>query len=557
MARRSSRRSAAAGFGDGRVRLLAGILLVALLVVAGRATLLAATSNDLSAIAADQQKSTVELPAHRGAILDRTGKELAVGREQYTVYATPSLVEDTEKAARKLAAALDVKVNRVRRALSDRSSQFAYIARKVDPVASRRAVRLGIPGVGRYPEELRVYPMKRLAAQVIGFAGTDNRGLAGIELAFDETLRGKPGSQDVVHDPAGRVLSTERIAEPVDGQDVRLTVDADIQFEAENILQATVEATYAKAAQAVVMDPRDGSVLAMVNVPRVDANKYGSKPDAGRNRVVTDVFEPGSIFKVITVAAALEERIVTPETAFVLPPVMTVGDKEIHEAHPRGTETFTVRRILVESSNVGAATLGLKLGKQRLMEWIRAFGFGRPTGVGFPGEVGGLAPDYWSLATIGNVPMGQGISTTVLQMAAAYATIANGGRAVQPRLVAQVGDEARPPAAGEPVIGEKTAAQVLDMMHDVVTSGTGKKARIAGYDVAGKTGTAQKVLEGQAGYAEGRYIASFVLVVPADDPSLVVMVVVDEPQPIWGGTVAAPAARDIARFALAHLKIAP
>lgn len=557
MARRRRRRSSASALGDGRVRLLAGILLVALLVVAGRATLLAATSDDLTAIAVDQQTSRVELPAHRGAILDRTGEQLAVGREQYTVYADPSLIDNTERAARKLAAALGLRVGRVRRALADRSLRFVYVARKVEPAAARRAVRLGIPGVGRYPEELRVYPLKRLAAQVLGYAGLDNRGLAGVELAFDDALRGRPGSQEVVHDPAGRVLSVRWTREPVDGEDVRLTIDADIQYEAENILRATVQRTYAKAAQAVVMDPRDGAVLAMVNVPLIDANRYGARPDAARNRVVTDVFEPGSIFKVITVAAALEEKLVTPDTAFMLPPVLTVGDKEIHEAHPRGTETFTVRRILVESSNVGAATLGLKLGKGRLMEWIRAFGFGRPTGIEYPGEVGGLVPDYWSLATVGNVPMGQGISTTVLQMAAAYATIANGGRTSRPRLVAQVGDQVRPPAGGTPVVSEKTAAQVLDMMRDVVTSGTGRRARIAGYDVAGKTGTAQKVVPGQSGYAEGRYVASFVLVVPAAHPELVVLVAVDEPRPIWGGVVAAPAARDIARFALAHLKIAP
>lgn len=556
MARRRSRRPAT-GLGDGRVRLLTGVLLVALLVVAGRATLLAATSKDLSAIATSQQSSVVALPAHRGAILDRTGKELAVGREQHTVYATPSLIEDPEAAARALAKALGVKVGPVRRALRDRSSQFAYVARKVDPAIARRAVRLDIPGVGSYPEEQRVYPMKELAAQVLGFAGTDNKGLAGIELEYDEELAGKAGSQDVVHDPAGRVLSTRRVAEPVDGKDVRLTIDADVQFEAEAILRATVRSTSAAAAQALVMDPRDGSVLAMANTPCIDANKYGDRPRYARNRAVTDVFEPGSIFKVLTVAAALEEKIVTPQTSFVLAPRITVGDKVINEAHARGTETFTVRRILVESSNVGAATLGVKLGKERLMEWIRAFGFGRTTGVEYPGEVGGLVPGYWSLATIGNVPMGQGISTTVLQMAAAYATIANDGMAVRPRLVAQVGDVVRVPAAGRPVIGATTAAQVLDMMHDVVESGTGTRARIAGYEVAGKTGTAQKVLPGRAGYAKGRYIASFVLLVPADEPRLLVMVVVDEPHPIWGGVVAAPAARDIAEFALAHLKIAP
>jgi cell division protein FtsI (penicillin-binding protein 3) len=554
---RRGRRSVTTALGDGRVRLLSGLVLVALLVIAGRATLLAATSHDLSAIAARQQTATVSLTAHRGAILDRTGKQLAVGREQQTVYATPSMLKDPEAAARRLAAVLKVKVGPLRRALSDHASGFAYVARTVDPALARKAVKLGIKGVGSYPEEARLYPMKKLAAQVIGFAGTENKGLAGLELQFDKELAGRNGSQEVVRDPTGRVLGTEKLSAPVDGRDVRLTIDADIQFEAENILARTVRSTYAKAATALVMDPRDGSILAMVNAPLIDANHYGRRPQYTRNRVVTDIFEPGSIFKAVTVAAAIEEGLVTPDTEFVLPPSLRVGDKVIHEAHPRGTETFSVRRILVESSNVGAATLGIKLGKARLMEWISAFGFGRKTGVEYPGEVPGLAPGYWSLATLGNVPMGQGISTTVLQMATAYATLGNGGVAVRPWLVAQVGDKVRPPEAGRRVVSEHTAAQVLDMMTEVVDKGTGTEAQIPGYKVAGKTGTAQKVLAGQAGYAKGRYYASFVLMVPARDPQLLVMVVADEPHPIWGGVVAAPAARDIAEFALAHLKIAP
>jgi cell division protein FtsI (penicillin-binding protein 3) len=556
MARRR-RRPVSAARGDGRVRLLSGLVLVALLVVAGRATLLAATSHDLSAIAARQQTATVSLAAHRGAIVDRTGKQLAVGRDRQTVYATPRVLKDPDKAARRLAAVLDVEMGPLRRALSDSDSGFAYVARKVDPVLARKAVKLGIKGVGSYPEEARVYPMKKLAAQVLGFAGTENKGLAGLELLFDEQLAGRSGSQEVIRDPTGRVLGTERLAAPVDGKDVRVTLDADIQFEAENILACTVNSFYAKAATALVMDPRDGSVLAMVNAPLIDANRYGRRPRYTRNRTVTDVFEPGSIFKAVTVAAAIEEGLVTPDTELVLPPTLRVGDKVIHEAHPRGTETFSVRRILVESSNVGAATLGMKLGKERLMEWIRAFGFGKPTGVEFPGEVAGLVPGYWSLATLGNVPMGQGISTTVLQMASAYATLGNRGLAVPPRLIAQVGDGVRAPRPGRQVVSEQTAAEVLDMMTGVVDSGTGKEARIAGYKVAGKTGTSQKVLPGQAGYAKGRYYASFVLMVPAHDPQLLVMVVADEPHPIWGGVVAAPAAREIAEFALAHLKIAP
>jgi len=559
MARRR-RRSVTTALGDGRVRLLSGLVLLALIVIAGRATLLAATSHDLSEIATNQQTATIELAAHRGAILDRTGKQLAVGRELQTVYATPYQIKNPDRAARRLAEVLGVKETPLRKALSNRKSGFAFVARKVEPALAKKALKLGITGVGSYSEEARVYPMKKLAAQVLGFAGTENKGLAGMELLMDKELSGRNGSQKVVQDPNGRILSTQRTKAPVDGKNVRLTLDADIQFEAENVLASTVRKFYAKAATAVVMDPSDGSILAMANAPLIDANKYGTKPEYTRNRAVTDVFEPGSIFKAVTAAACIEEGLVTPETEFSLAPTIQVGDKVIHEAHAgRGTEVFSVRRIIVESSNVGAATLGIKLGKSRLVKWLKAFGFGKATGVEYPGEVAGLTPGYWSQATMGNVPMGQGISTTVLQMAQAYATIANGGVLVKPRLLAQVGDQVQAPDEGRRVISEHTAAQVLDILTDVVETdrGTGTLARITGYKVAGKTGTAQKVLSGQAGYAEGRYYASFVLMVPARDPQLLVMVVVDEPHPIWGGTVAAPAAKDIAEFALAHLKIAP
>ncbi len=543
---------------DGRVRLLKLLLMLALAVVAGRATVLAATSSDLSSIAVKQQQREVALPAHRGAILDHSGQELAVGRERQTVFATPYLIKDAEKAARRLAAALKLKVGPVRKALTaDPDAGFVYVTRKAEPALAEKAVALGIPGVGSYPEELRFYPLRRVAAQVIGYAGAENTGLAGLELLYDDVLRGRAGSAKVVCDPSGRVLETQQLREPQDGVDVRLTLDADIQFAAEQELARTLRKFTAQAATAVVMDPRDGSILAMANVPLVNANTYGKDAGHTRNRAVTDVFEPGSIFKVVTVAAAIQEGLVSPETSFVLPPSIRVGDRVIHEAHPRGTETFSVRRILVESSNVGAATLGQKIGQERFISWLGKFGFGTPTGVEFPGEVGGIVPDYWSASTIGNVPMGQGISTTALQMAAAYSAIANDGVLLQPRLVAQVGTEVARPDEGRRVLSPSTARKVLDMMEDVVSQGTGTGARIQGYRVGGKTGTAQKADTVNGGYAKGRYIASFVLTVPVDDPQLVVLVTVDEPQPYWGGTVAAPAARAIAEFALQKLKIAP
>jgi len=462
-------------------------------------------------------------------------------------------------AAQKLGRVLNVKPVKLYRSLSDRQSGFAYVSRTADPVLARKAVALDIRGVGSYPEELRVYPLRSVAAQVLGFVGTDKKGLDGLELALDKELRGRAGSQVVVQGLGGSVLRTERVREPVEGKDVRLTIDADIQFRAEQVLRDTLARFHGTTATAIVMDPNDGSILTMANAPTLDANKYGQDISCARDRAISDVTEPGSIFKVLTVAAALQEEVVRATDSFVLPPVLHVGDKEIHEAHPRGTQVFSVRRILVESSNVGAATLGSRLGHKRLQKWIGQFGFGKPTGVPLPGEAAGLLPGYWSSATVGNVPMGQGISVTALQMARAYCAIANGGVLPEPRLVAQIGDQVVPPSKGRRILNEKVTRQVLDMMVDVVATapGTGQAARIAGYEVAGKTGTAQMADPVHGGYMK-RYVASFVGVVPAGDPQLVVLVMVNEPTAsVWGGEVAAPAARDIAQFALQHLKIAP
>jgi cell division protein FtsI/penicillin-binding protein 2 len=328
----------------------------------------------------------------------------------------------------------------------------------------------------------------------------------------------------------------------------------------ERVLADTVRKYSAKGGTAIVMDPTTGEVYAMASAPLIDANKFGDSVQAQRNRAVTDSYEPGSTFKAITVAGALSEGLVTPQTSFLLPGQLQVGDRIIHESHPRGTERFTVRRIVAESSNIGAVTLGIKLGKQRLLKWIHAFGFGRPTGIDFPGEVAGfvLPADQWWVSTIGNVPMGQGISVTPLQMAQAYAVIANDGVAVKPHVTTQVGTKAFGVGTQTRVISSKVARQMRRMLSGVVsdTTGTGTDARIPGYTVAGKTGTAQKALP-SGGYSSYAYVASFVGMVPADDPQLVVLVMVDEPHPIWGGVVAAPAFKEIAQFALQRLEIEP
>jgi cell division protein FtsI/penicillin-binding protein 2 len=549
---------------DGRIRLLRFFMIAFLVLVAGRAVALAATSDDLSRMAEQQQTRVVDLPAHRGAILDRDGQELAVGTPQQTVFATPHMLDDPAAAAADLCTALRITKKKQRRALeavlSDPESGFAYVARKVDPDLAKAALDLKLPGVGAYVEEKRSYPMKGVAAQAIGFAGIDNQGLDGVELQYDDRLSGKAGSRVVVRDPAGRLLKTVQQTEPIPGADVRLTLDADIQYTAEDVLSRTLRSSRAKSAVAIVMDPRSGEILALANAPAVKGHVFGRDRDADRNRAVTDVYEPGSIFKMVTIAGALEDGVVKPGTKFTLPTRIRVADRDINESHQRATVKYTVAEILQWSSNVGAVRIGQRMGQKQLHKWVEAFGFGRKTGVEVPGESIGIVPpvESWSGSSIGNIPMGQGIAVTPLQMAAAASIVANDGVALTPKLVAQVGSTIVPPKGGQQVISAQVARQVRNMLTLAVAKGTGTKGQIVNYKVAGKTGTSQKPLPDGSGYSRSNYIASFVAMAPAERPRLVVLVAVDEPRTsIYGGDIAAPAVQQIMRFALQHLEIAP
>lgn len=546
---------------DGRIRLIRVLAVLAFVLVGGRAVALASTAEELARVAHGQQRCTLTLPAHRGAIVDRDGKDLAFGEPRQTVYATPYMLDDPEGAAEDLCRALKITNKAARRALvealSDGSSGFAYVARQVTAERARRALDLDLPGVGAYAEERRVYPLKGLAAQVVGYAGIDNTGIAGLEASHEADLAGRPGSAVVVRDPAGRTLKTLRQVQPTPGETVALTIDADIQYAAEQVLERTVRAYSAAAAVAIVLDPASGEVLAMANVPRVEDHRFGVDARYERNRAVTDAYEPGSIFKAVTIAGALADGLVDPDTTFTLPSSITVADRTVEEAHERGTTRYTVREIVSHSSNVGAVKIGLKMGQSRLLKWVDKFGFGQTTGSGFPGESAGIVPREWSGSTIGNLPLGQGIAVTPLQMACAFGVLANRGVWVQPRLTARVGEVETPEPEERRVVSTKVARQMLSMLTTAVKEGTGTKARIPGYKVAGKTGTAQKPLPDGRGYSKYDYVASFVGVVPADDPRLVVLVSVDEPGTIWGGEVAAPAFAEIAAFALQHLEIEP
>jgi cell division protein FtsI (penicillin-binding protein 3) len=545
-----------------RIRFLLAVFVVAFAAMLGRAFWLQTIqAGTLSRLATEQHDSTVTLPAGRGSILDRNGLQLAIGREATTVFANPRQVADPRAAALVAGKDLGLDPEELYPKLADRSRGFVYLARKADPERARTLKARAITGLFFTSEERRAYPQGRIAAHVLGYAGIDNRGLAGLELQTDRPLAGRAGHERFVRDPTGRSIDVVESVPAQDGDDAVLTLDHTIQSHAEEVLQRTVTSWGAKAASAIVLDPRNGEILAMAVVPGFDANRYGQVPrELQRNRAVTDTYEPGSTFKLVTVAAALSTGVVSPGTAFTLPDQIQVADRTIHDSHERETQRMTVAQILSRSSNVGTITLAQMLGQNRLGRWIERFGFGKKTGVDFPGETRGivLPVEKWSGSTIGNVPIGQGIAVTPMQMAAAYGAVANGGLWVQPHLVKQIGTRAASSPRRRRIVSRPVASQVMAMMQDVVNEagGTGALARLEGYSVAGKTGTASKPEKG--GYSDSRYVASFVGVVPAGSPRLVVLVSVDEPHgAIWGGVVAAPAFQEIARYALQYLEIPP
>ena len=544
-----------------RIRLLLAVFAIVFGVTLVRAVWLQGVrAQSLGRMAASQHRTTVDLAANRGTIYDSAGVQLALGEQAITVYADPLQIRDATKVAPAVARILRLDPRQVYEKLSDRKHGFVYVERKADAARAARLQRLHITGLGFYPEERRFYPQHGIAAQVLGYAGIDNHGLSGLELALDKPLAGRAGRETLVRDPLGHVLDSIVSRPARNGSEVSLTINNVIQAQAEQVLRQTVQRWHAKDGTAIVLDPHTGAVLAMAVAPSYDANNFpGVSKDLQRNRAVTDTYEPGSTFKLVTVAGALSTGLVTPQEKFRLPYEIQVADRRIHDAELRGTETMSVATILSKSSNVGAITLAQLLGKDRLASWISRFGFGRPTGIDFPGESQGilLPADKWSGSTIGNVPIGQGIAVTPIQMASAYAAIANGGMWTKPHLVERVGDGLAKPVARHRIVTRWIARELTSMLQNVVLDGTGTLARIPGYHVAGKTGTAAKP-DSQGGYSTSKYVASFVGFAPATRPRIVVLVTVDEPRgAIWGGVVAAPAFKAIAQQTLQYLSAPP
>jgi cell division protein FtsI (penicillin-binding protein 3)/stage V sporulation protein D (sporulation-specific penicillin-binding protein) len=546
--------------GNRRVRLLLlGFTIVFAGLLARAFWLQGVRASALSKLAASQHRQTVTIPASRGTIFDRMGVQLAIGEQATTVYADPAQITDPRRVAVAAANALGLNPNVLYPKLLNKKVGFVYIERQAPADKAARLEKQQIPGLGFYPEERRAYPQGPIASQVLGFAGVDNNGLAGLELQYDKSLSGRPGSQTIVRDPFGRTIDVVSSKPVREGRNVYLTLDHTIQANAEAVLRQTIATWHAKSGSAIVLDPSTGGILAMAVEPGYDANRYPSAGDElQRNRAVTDTYEPGSTFKLVTVAGVLSEHLVTPQTAFTLPYSIQVADRVIHDAEPRGTVRYTVAQILSHSSNVGAITLAKMLGPERLGSWIDRFGYGKTTGIDYPGESPGIVlpvPD-WSGSTIGNVPIGQGIAVTAIQMATAYAAIANGGIWAQPHLLDHIGGGAHPRIHRRRIVTRSVAGEIRTMLEDVVADGTGTLAAVPGYLVAGKTGTAQ--IPDSHGYSTSKYVSSFVGFVPASKPRLVILVKIEQPQgAIWGGVVAAPAFAQIARFDLQYLEVPP
>ena len=550
-----------------RVLILAAILVVVFTGVTGRlAWLMVFKGGELAQMAERQYSRTVVLHATRGPIVDRQGAPLATSTPAESLFAQPRILGDPVRVVARLAPIVDVPKRELHAALTS-SRSFVWLKRKLTPADAARVRALGEPGLGFLDEPMRLYPNRELAAQVLGFEGVDG-GLEGVERAWNDTLAGTPGKAIVGRDALGREVVTQHVlAPPAPGHGVMLTIDKTIQYLAEREIDAAYRRTGSKAAMAIAMDPRTGDILALAIRPTFNPNTFldVTSKDVWRNRAITDPFEPGSTFKVILAAAALEEGVVRPDDRiYAENGQLTIAKTVIHDWKKFGWLTFT--EVLQNSSNVGSMKVGLSLGRERYHKYMTAFGFGAPTGVGLSGESRGLLrePQRWSLLSLPTMSIGQEISVTALQMVAAFGAVANGGTLMRPRLVkAEFDTDGRETRTFEPkavrrVVSPETARTLGRILARVVAEGTGHFAAIPGYEVGGKTGTAQKLDAVTRRYSRAPGVLSFIGFVPVDEPRLVMLVLLDEPKnEKWGSEAAAPIFAAIAGPVLRHLEIPP
>jgi cell division protein FtsI (penicillin-binding protein 3) len=516
----------------------------------------------LASLGLDQRVRTVAIPAERGNIFDRNGRDLALSVPQTTIVADPRVIKDPVAYAAKLAPIVHVDQASLAARLSNPKSAFAYVARKVDDATAKQVRALDLVGISYQDESKRFYPNGSVAGPVVGFVGTDNNGLSGMEYHFDKLLTGTPGSVQVERDPQGNDIpgGARQVTQAKRGEDLVLTIDASLQWQTEQSLLQGVINMSAKGGTAVIVDVQTGDVLAMATVDgATDTAPPHVADNIENNRTVSDVYEPGSTNKVITMSGAIQEGLVSPDTVFDdVYQSINIGGTEYEDVEQHPT-TMTVADILAQSSNVGTIGIARKLGPTKLSQYLDAFGYGQRTGLNLPGESAGSSFDAkrdYTDTSMGSIPIGYGIAVTPMQMLDVYTTIANHGIARPPRLVAATVDadgkrHDEPLPAPHQVVSAATADAVTGMLKKVVTEGTGQNAQIPGYPVAGKTGTAKKVP-----YDSNEYNASFAGFAPADSPRLAAIVVIDAPQgSIYGADAAAPVFQQIMRFALTYERV--
>lgn len=546
-----------------RVGLLFGLFFLLLLVAGLRALYLGGPHGAaLRRAARTQQLTTEVVPAERGTITDRNGVALAISEPAQELSADPYLIKQPLAASQRLAPLLGLTQAQVLAKLSGRTG-FVYLAHAFPYDAAQKVLALKIPGVQGTPVMRRVYPRATLAAQMLGVVGTEGVGLSGLEYSRNSLLAGHVGQRRVVSDAIGQPISISETHHEQAGSSISLTLDANIQQRAEDVLSAVGRVFQPKDSTAIVMDPHTGAILAMANWPPVNANHPGaSATSALQNRAVNFDYEPGSTFKAFTVSGALQERLITPSTGFEIPDQIQVADRTIHDDTEHPGESLTTSQILAQSSNVGAIKIGLLEGKRKFNTWVHRFGFGAPTGVDLPGDERGatLPLNRYSGSSMGNLPIGQGELVTPIQMATAYSAIANGGILRPPHIIGRIGGRPVSLPVGRRVISGLTASELRDMLKGVLApGGTASEVSIHGYELAGKTGTASKIDPSTGEYSKSAYVASFVGFAPASNPKLLCAVIIDEPQTgsIYGGVVAAPAFGQIMEFALPYLGIPP
>ncbi|HEX7315846.1 MAG TPA: penicillin-binding protein [Pyrinomonadaceae bacterium] len=549
-----------------RALVVAVFLCLWMLLVGARLAYLQTSQHEwLSRRARMQQSDEEPLAAPRGLILDRQGRELARSIDVDSFYADPREIEDVEAAASALARVLNMDATglgvRLKEAKSARRG-FVWLARRVEDEQARAVKALKLKGVYSAEEQRRRYPNGALASHVLGFVGLDAKGLAGVEQVYDAALTGEAGKRILDADAKRRPFESAGL-DARDGQTLVLTIDQTVQYIVERELAAALERTQAKSAAAIVLEPHTGEVLALANAPSFDPNDAGgATPEQRRNDALQNIYEPGSTFKVVAFTGALEERLITPETRIDCPGSISLPGRVVHD---HATGSLTATEALAKSSNVAAIKLGQRLGNDRLYEYIRRLGFGAKTGVELPGETAGLVRPVskWQPGSIGSIPIGHEVGVTPLQMAAAYAAVANDGVRVAPHLVREVRDaEGKTVKRAEPeshrVVSAETARVLRRMMEEVTLKGTARAAQLEGYTAAGKTGTAQKIDPKTRAYSHSKYVASFVGFAPLENPAVVIIVVIDEAVGLHqGGQVAAPVFREIANQVLPYLDVTP